>query len=124
MKKLLFTLLFGAIITATANAQSGPQAPAPADAAVMLQKMKEEQKPGLIEKVGLTEEQADRLIEINFETRMAATALKDLPEAERKQRIEELKADKEKKLIELLSPEQITAVKAYYEEMGKKKKAN
>ena len=114
MKKFLFlTLILGAIISTTANAQAGP------DPAAMLQQMKEKQKPGLIEKVGLTEAQADKLIEINFETRMASSGLRDLNEADRSKKIAELKAAKEKKISEFLTPEQIKAVNAYYESMGR-----
>jgi hypothetical protein len=114
MKKFLFlTLILGAIISTTTHAQAGP------DPAAMLQQMKEKQKPGLIEKAGLTEALADKLIEINFEMRMAASTLRDLNEADRSKKIAELKAVKEKKISDLLTPEQIKAVNAYYEDMSK-----
>jgi transposase len=115
MKKFLFfTLLFGALISTTANAQAGDE---PTN---VLQQMKDKQVPGLIEKVGLTKEQANKVIELNYEMRMKASAeFKDLPEAERGKRMAELKAEKEKKFAEFLKPEQIAALKAYYEEMGK-----
>jgi Spy/CpxP family protein refolding chaperone len=95
MKKfLLMTFILGALISTTANAQPAAESP------TVLQQMKEQQKPGLIEKVGLTEAQADKIIEINYETRMqAAKELQGLNDA-----------DRNKKLA---------AVKAYYEEMGK-----
>lgn len=114
MKKLLFlTLIFSAIISTTMHAQAG-------DPPNVLQQMKEKQKPGLIEKVGLTDAQADKVIEINYETRMQASReLKDLNEADRSKRLAELKAEKEKKFSEFLTPEQIKAMHAYYEEMGK-----
>jgi Spy/CpxP family protein refolding chaperone len=82
--------------------------------------MKEKQKPGLIEKVGLTEAQADKVIEINYEIRMQTPRdLKDMDEADRSKKIAELKALKEKKLSEVLTPEQIKAMNAYYEDMRK-----
>jgi hypothetical protein len=83
MKKLLFlTLLFGALTSTNANAQAGDE---PVN---VLQQMKDKQKPGLMEKVGLTEEQANKVIELNYEMRMKASAeLKDLPEAERGKRM-------------------------------------
>ena len=122
MKKILFlTLILGAIVSISVNAQAG-------DPPSVLQQMKDQQKPGLIEKVGLTEVQADKLIEINYESRMqAARELNGLNEADRTKKLAEIKAAKEKKYSELLTPEQIKAVKAYYEEMGKnmpKKPAN
>jgi Spy/CpxP family protein refolding chaperone len=115
MKKLLFlTLIFGAIISTSAYAQPAGDPPS------VLQQMKEKQKPGLIEKVELTEEQADKVIEINYETRMQASReLKDLSGDERSKKMAELKAAKEKKFSEFLTPEQIKAMYAYYEEMGK-----
>src|SRR5215217_5507590 len=115
MKKFIFlTLIFSAIISTTTYAQPA------GDPASMLQQMKEKQRPGLVEKVGLTEAQADKIIEINYEMRMqAARELKDLNEADRTKKIAELKAEKEKKFSEFLTPEQIKAMNAYYEEMGK-----
>ena len=73
----------------------------------------------MVEKTGLTEAQADRVIELNFEMRMAASALRDLSEAERSAKIQELKAAKEKKMSELLTADQIKAVKEFYENFGK-----
>ena len=82
MKKfLLMTLLFGAITSTTVNAQAG-------DPPSVLQQMKEKQKPGLVEKVGLTEAQADKVIELNYEMRMQASReLKDLNEADRSKKM-------------------------------------
>ncbi len=115
MKKFLFlTLIFGALISTTTYAQPA------GDPATVLQQMKEKQKPGLIEKVGLTDAQAEKVIELNYEMRMqAGRELKDLNEADRSKKLAELKAAKEKKFTEFLSAEQITAMNKYYEEMGK-----
>jgi Spy/CpxP family protein refolding chaperone len=114
MKKvLLLTLILGALISTSANAQAGP------DPAVMLQQMKDRVKPQMVEKTGLTPALADKVIELNFEMRMAASALRDLNEADRAKRIAELKATKEKKMSELLTPEQLKAVKAFYEDMAR-----
>ncbi|HZG73035.1 MAG TPA: hypothetical protein VEY51_15965 [Chondromyces sp.] len=114
MKKLLFlTLIFGALTSTTTYAQAG-------DPPSVLQQMKEKQKPGLIEKVGLTDAQAEKVIELNYEMRMkASTELKDLNEADRSKKMAELRAEKEKKFAEFLTPDQIKAMHAYYEEMGK-----
>ena len=136
MKKfLLLTLIFSAVISTATQAQQAPQGPqspqtpqvqpsqqtqqAP-DPAVMLQQMKEKIRPQMVAKTGLTEAQADKVIELNFEMRMAAGALRDLSEADRTAKIQELKAAKEKKFSEFLTPEQIKAVKEFYENAGKK----
>ena len=115
MKKfLILTLIFSAIISTTTYAQPA------GDPQTMLQQMKEKQRPGLVEKAGLTEAQADKIIEINYETRMQASReLKDLNEADRSKKLAELKAAKEKKYSEVLTPELVKAVNTYYEEMGK-----
>lgn len=115
MKKFLFlTLILGALLSSNAYAQPAGDPPS------MLQQMKEKQRPGLVEKVGLTAEQADKVIELNYEMRMQASReLKDLPEADRKTKIAELKAAKEKKFAEFLTADQIAAMNRYYEEMGK-----
>jgi hypothetical protein len=114
MKKFLFlTLIFGAVISTTTHAQGG-------DPAAILQQTKERVKPLMVEKTGLTEAQADRVIEINFEIRQAARGLRDLNETERSAKIAELKATKEKKYSEIpLTAEQIKAVNTFYEDMGK-----
>lgn len=113
MKKLLFLMLIlGALISTNGYAQAGDPS--------VLQQMKEKQKPGLVEKVGLTDAQAEKVIEINYELRMQASVqLKDLNEGDRSKKLAELKAWKEKKFSEFLTPEQIKAMNTYYEEMGK-----
>jgi len=129
MKKLLFlSLISGALISTSTNAQ-GPatkQLPATQQAtaeqqANMLKEAKEKQKPMLVEKAGLTNEQAEKVIEINFEIRQqAATALRGLNDADRAAKLAELKAAKEKKYSEIpLTAEQIKAVYTAYEDMGK-----
>lgn len=129
MKKLLFlSLIFGALISTSTNAQ-GPevkqppaiQQPTPEQQATMLKEAKEKQIPMLVEKAGLTNAQAEKLIEINFEIRFgAAAALRGLNETERTAKLAEMKATKEKKYSEIpLTPEQIKAVYAAYEDWGK-----
>ena len=115
MKKFLFlTLIFSAVISTTMNAQSG------GDQAAMLQQAKERIKPLMVEKTGLTDAQADKVIEINFEIRQAARGLRDLNEADRTAKVAELKAAKEKKYSEIpLTAEQIKSVHTFYEDMGK-----
>ncbi len=126
MKKFLFlALIFSAVISTASYAQPAQSAPQPQqaqpafDPAVVLQQMKEKQVPLMVEKTGLTEAKANRVVELNFEMRMAASALKDLSEADRSAKIQELKAAKEKKMSELLTADELKAVKDFYEAMGK-----
>lgn len=117
MKKLLLmTFILSAILCVNTNAQPAADPPS------VLKQMKEQQKPGLMEKAGLTEAQAEKIIEINYEIRMqAGRELKDLNEADRTKKLAEIKALKEKKYSEVLTADQIKAVKTYYEDMGKNK---
>ena len=134
MKKLLFlSLISGALISTTTSAQGPvsskqPAAQQPAapqftaeQKATMLKEAKEKQIPMLVEKAGLTNAQAEKLIEINFEMRFgAAAALQGLNDADRTAKLAEMKATKEKKYSEIpLTPEQIKAVYTAYEDMGK-----
>jgi endonuclease III len=123
MKKYLFLTLLTAVISTTIQAQGpAPTSPAniqAADDATMLKQAKEKQVPPMVEKTGLTTAQAERVIEINFEIRQEARSLAGLSEEDRKVKLGELKALKEKKYSEVLSADQIKAVYAYYEEMGK-----
>src|SRR5689334_14277341 len=114
MKKLLFlSLITGAMISVNANAQSGtaktgPQVSTPTtspqppyDPAAALQQMKKV-IPQMVEKTGLTEAQANKVIELNFEMRQAAAAI-DPNDADRSKKIAELRVAKEKKMSELLT---------------------
>ena len=116
MKKFLFlTLIVGATISTNIHAQAGDP-PSP------LQQIKEKVKPQMIEKTGLTDAQADKVIEINFELRETMRGFKDLNEADRATKVQELKAARDKKYSEIpLTAEQIAAVKTFYENMGKNK---
>jgi hypothetical protein len=121
MKKLLFlSLIFSAVTSTSLHAQS-PQAAPAVDQATMLQQMKEKFKMPMVEKTGLTEAQAERVIEINLEIRLqAATALQGLSDADRSKKIAEFKAEKERKYAAIpLTAEQIKSVYAFYEGMAK-----
>jgi len=134
MKKLLFlSLISGALISTSANAQGPEVKPQPAaqqpaapqftaeQKANMIKEAKEKQVPMLVEKAGITDAQAERVIEINYEIRFqAATALQGLNETDRTAKLAEIKAAKEKKYSEIpLTPEQIKAMYAAYEDWGK-----
>ena len=113
MKKLLFlTLIFSAIFATSANAQAG-------DPPSQLQQMKEKFAPQMVEKTGITLAQAEKIIEINYDMRQAMIPHQNLSDADRAEKIKELKAARDKKWAEVLSPEQIVAVKSFYENMGK-----
>jgi len=121
------------LISTSANAQGPEVKPQPAaqqpaapqftaeQKANMIKEAKEKQVPMLVEKAGLTDAQAERVIEINYEIRFqAASALQGLNDADRTAKLAEMKATKEKKYSEIpLTPEQIKAVYTAYEDWGK-----
>jgi hypothetical protein len=121
MKKfLLLTLVFSAIISTASYAQAPAPTTLTPENAAMLQQMKEKFKAPMVARTGLTEAQADRVLEINFEIRMAAAGLRDLNEADRSAKIAELKASKQKKYSEIpLTPEQVKSVNDFFENFGK-----
>jgi len=132
MKKLLFlSLIAAALLTTNANAQGPKTAPTTTtnpnptftaeQIATMIKQVKEKQVPMLVEKAGLTNAQAERVVEINYEIRVqASAALQGLNDADRSAKIAEFKVAKEKKYSEIpLSADQIKAVYAAYEDMGK-----
>ena len=116
MKKIwalaLLVTLFG---ISSVQAQGGPSG---GDPAAQMARMKERLKPQLVEKVKLTDAQADKVVEINFESQRQRRELRDLPEADRAKKGAELNAEREKKLAAIpLTPEQVKAVNDFFEEM-------
>jgi Spy/CpxP family protein refolding chaperone len=88
------------------------------DPAAMMARMKERLKPQLIEKVKLTDAQADKVVEINFDSNRQRRELRELPEGDRAKKLEELNADRNKKLAAIpLTAEQVKGVNDFFEEM-------
>ena len=117
MKKLILMLvLFTAVATINVQAQGGQGG----DPAAMLARMKERMKPQLIEKTKLTDAQADKVIEINFEARSQMRGMRDLSEEDRKKKMDEVRAATGKKYKEMpLTDDQIKAVNDFYDEWRK-----
>src|SRR5688572_11235107 len=123
MKKyLLLSLIFCAGIVTTTLAQNGGPAmktqQESADPALMLQQQKVKILPLMVEKTGLTEAQAGKVIEILFEMRQGAAELQGLSEGHRTAKLEQLKATKDEKMNALLTADQIKAVKTFYQELN------
>jgi Spy/CpxP family protein refolding chaperone len=116
MKKLLILVaLFSTICVTKVDAQQGG-----GDPAAMMQRMKDRLKPQLIEKAKLTDAQADKVVEINFNARSQMRGLRDLSEDDRKKKLEEVQAsiNKEYKAIPL-TDDQIKSVNDFFEEQRK-----
>lgn len=123
MKKFfLLATLFAALATTSVSAQGGPGGPG-GDPAAFRQRMKERVKPMLVEKTKLTDEQADKVLDINIEAqgkrreiRMDAN-LSDEDKAKKVAAIEEETTKKYKAIP--LTDDQVKAVNDFYEEMRK-----
>jgi len=116
MKKFLFIIAFMTTLgVMNASAQQGG-----GDPAAMLARMKERVKPQLIEKAKLTDVQADKVIEINFESRQQLRGFKDLSEEDRKKKMDEVKAENNKKYKAIpLTDDQVKSVDEFFEEQRK-----
>jgi hypothetical protein len=112
MKKIFLLFFLFALGFSASYAQQG------GDPAAMMQRMKERLKPQLVEKAKLTEKEADKVIEINFEARQQLRGLRDLSEDDRKKKLDEVNADLTKKFKAVpLTDEQVKSVQAFFEEL-------
>jgi Spy/CpxP family protein refolding chaperone len=118
MKKLLVLVaLFTTVYTTQAVAQ-GQQGGG--DPAARAAKMKEVVKPQLIEKVKLTDAQADKVIDINIKSRSEMRGMRDMSEDDRKKKRAEVEAAQNKAYKDIpLTDDQIAAVNAFFEEQRK-----
>jgi Spy/CpxP family protein refolding chaperone len=120
MKKLIvMATLFVALGTIQAKAQNGGGDPAQREA------MMKEMKAQLVEKAKITEEQAEKVMEINRSNREKMRGFRDLSEEERTKKMEEINAENTKKYKEIpLTDEQVKAVNEYFAERRKNMQKN
>jgi hypothetical protein len=112
MKKILVLFFLFVAMLGAAHAQQGG-----GDSTAMMQRMKERLKPQLMEKVKLTEAEADKVVQINFEARQQMRGLRDLGEEERKKKMDEINTGLAKKFKAIpLTDEQVKSVQAFFEE--------
>lgn len=117
MKKLfVLAALFTTVFVGKADAQQNSN-----DPAAMVQRVKDALKPQLIEKAKLSEAQADKVLEIQFNYRAKMRSLRDLSEGDRKIMFETLQTaqNKEYKAIPL-TDEQLVAVNTFFDDQRKK----
>jgi len=120
MKKLFS--LFVATMALLFSLQAQP--PGGGDPDAMKARMKERVKPLLIQQVGVSDAEADKILEINFDFQMKTRELRmdqALSDDDRKKKMKELNDNRDKKVKEIpLSDEKVKAVNTFYEEMRKK----
>ena len=116
MKKLfILVVLFTTVYVTKAEAQQGS-----GDPAARAAKMKEMLKPELVEKLKLTEAQADKVLDINFAYRMKMRGLKDLADDDRKKQLGDIQAEQAKEYKAIpLTDDQVKAVNEFFEEQRK-----
>ena len=115
MKKLLVLVAFLTNICITqASAQGG------GDPAAMAQRYKERVKPQLLEKVKISDAEAEKFIDIQLGSRQQMRGLRDLSEEDRKKKMDEMQADQLKQYKAIpLTDDQVKAVQSFFEEMRK-----
>ena len=114
MKKLIGLFVLLTIVSSSSiMAQGGDQQ-------AMMQRYHDRIKPMLMEKTKLTDAQAEKVIEINMNSRQQLRGLRDLSEDDRKKKMDEIQAgiDKEYKNIPL-TDDQIKSVDSFFEEQRK-----
>lgn len=124
MKKLLALFTFCAILfTSQSFAQQGNGNGNGAGA----QRMREQVKPALIEKTKLTDEQAEKVLNINMDVRKQMREMRNdnLSPDERRKKIADLDVDRDKKYKAIpLTDDQVKAVNEFFAEMRKQQMQN
>jgi hypothetical protein len=117
MKKLIVLIaLFTTVYATNANAQQGG-----GDTAAMNARIRQT-KAMLIEKAKITEEQAEKVMQINMDVRKAMRDMRNenLSDDDRKAKVAALDADRDKKYKDIpLTDEQVKAVNDAFAEMRK-----
>jgi Spy/CpxP family protein refolding chaperone len=116
MKKLLVLVaVFTTVLLSNANAQGGNF-----DTAAMKARYLERTKPALIEKTKLTDAQADKVLEINWQSRSKMRGMRDLSQDERQKMMDNLQTERNKQYKDIpLTDDQIKAVNDFFEEQRK-----
>lgn len=119
MKKLFILVALFTTALFSANAQGG-NGNGNFDPVAMKARYVERTKPALIEKTKLTEAQADKVIDINWEARSKMRGMRDLSEDDRKKKMDEVQADINKQYKDIpLTEDQIKSVNDFFEEQRK-----
>ena len=118
MKKFLFlTALFAALATVSVSAQGGPGGMTPEQRAERMKQMKTD----LVAKAKITDAEADKVMQIQQESRSGMRGLRDLSPEERQKKLDEIKAENTKKFKAIpLTDDQVKAVDAFFEEQMKR----
>jgi hypothetical protein len=126
MKKIFIITALALCSFTAVNAQGGGNPTDAERAAFFKARLKERQKPDLIERAKLTDAEAEKVVEIQFEYQEAvrnvrSAGKRDSLTEEQTKKLKELDADRDKRLKEIpLTDDKLKAVTEYYEEMRKR----
>jgi hypothetical protein len=116
MKKLLFLAVLFTAFLGTVSAQGGGGG-TPEQRA----ERQKQTKADLVSKAKISDAEADKVMQIQQDSRAGMRGLRDLSADDRKKKLDEMKAENSKKFKAIpLTDEQVKAVDAYYEEQTKK----
>lgn len=125
MKKLLWLFILTLFVSVS---NSYAQPPGGGNPEAMMKRMKEVVKPRLIEKTGISDAEADRVLEIQMAFQQKQRALRQdqsLSDDDRKAKIQELNKERNQQLKAIpLSEEKVKAVNDFYEEMRQQQQRN
>ena len=109
--------LFAAVATTTVSAQGGPGGMTPEQRAERMKQMKTE----LIAKAKISDAEADKVMQIQQDSRAGMRGLRDLSADDRQKKLAEMKADNDKKYKAIpLTDDQVKAVDEFYDEQMKR----
>lgn len=99
------------------------QPPGGGDPEAMRARMKERLKPMLIEKAGISDAEADKVVDVYLAVQMKTRGLRQdqsLSDEDRQKKIKEINEERDTKLKAIpLSEEKVKAVNAFYDELRK-----
>lgn len=117
MKKLFFLATFFLAILSTASAQGGPGGMTPEQRAERQKQMKAD----LVASAKITEAEADKVLQIQSDSRSSLRGLRDLTPEERQKKLTEVRAENSKKFKAIpLTDDQVKAVDAFFDEQMKR----
>lgn len=118
--KAIFSTMF-AMVALVFSLQAQP--PGGGDPEAMRARMKERVKPMLLDKTKVTDAEADKILDINFEFQMKTRPIRmdqSLSDDEKKAKMKEAQDARDKALKAIpLTDEKVKAVNDFYEEMRK-----
>ena len=122
MKKLfLLATLFTALASTTVSAQGGPGGQGGGMTPEQRAERQKQMKTELVASAKISEAEADKVMQIQQESRAGLRGLRDMSPEDRQKKMDEVKVENTKKFKAIpLTDDQVKAVNAFYDEQTKK----